>query len=220
MRCSLLFLLLFSFELAAQKPAETLPVELVYFQGYFADGKIILFWGTATEVNNYGFNIERKAATANWEYVDFVFGSGNSNSPKSYFYEDSTNLQPAIYFYRLKQIDNDGLFKYSDSIEISTITKVEKNEQSPIGYSLGQNYPNPFNPTTVINWQLAAESFVTLKLYDVLGNELAILVNETQSSGLHIYRLRIGNFDLSNGIYFYQLCANNFTQTKKMIVIK
>ena len=88
MKLFIAFLLLFSLEVIAQKPAGTLPVELVYFNGYFADGKVILFWGTATEVNNYGFEVERRMPQAEWTNVGFVLGSGNSNSPKSYFFED------------------------------------------------------------------------------------------------------------------------------------
>lgn len=215
----LLFIFLFTLTLSAQKPDGTLPVELVYFQGYFADGKVILFWGTATEVNNYGFNVERKLPQADWEQVGFVFGSGNSNSPKSYYYEDSTDLQQAIYHYRLKQIDNDGAFKYSDSIEVSTITKVESEANAVTGFLLKQNFPNPFNPTTVISWQLAVGSYVTLKVYDVLGNEIATLVNEEKSPGRYSIKFDATN-SLPSGVYFYQLRAGKFVQTKKFILTK
>ncbi|MCK9424616.1 MAG: hypothetical protein M0Q21_01100 [Ignavibacteriaceae bacterium] len=155
MKLSLVFILLFSLELFAQKPTGTLPVELVYFQGYFADEKVILFWGTATEVNNYGFEVERRMPQQTWVITGFVQGNGNSNSPKSYYYEDSTDLQASIYHYRLKQIDNDGKSEYSDTIEISTVTKLERDVPPLATFSLEQNYPNPFNPTTMISWQLA-----------------------------------------------------------------
>lgn len=226
MTFSFLFLLLFSFELAAQKPAGTLPVELVYFQGYFADGKVILFWGTATEVNNYGFNVERKLSQTDWTTVGFVFGSGNSNSPKSYYFEDSTDLQQAIYHYRLKQIDNDGAFKYSDSIEISTTTKVERETNTVAAFSLEQNFPNPFNPTTVISWQLAVSSYVTLKVYDLLGNKIATLVNEEQSQGKYSVifdatnNQQLTTNSLPSGIYFYQLRTDKFIETKKFVLAK
>lgn len=219
MRSFILCLFLFALPLSAQKPNGTLPVELVYFQGYFADGKVILFWGTATEVNNYGFNVERKLPQTDWTNVGFVFGSGNSNSPKSYFYEDSTDLQQAIYHYRLKQIDNDGVFKHSDSIEISTITKIE-NEQQPLpGFSLEQNFPNPFNPKTVISWQLPVGSYVTLKVYDILGKEVATLVNGEQSPGRYSIKFDAAN-SLPSGVYFYQLRAGKFVETKKFILTK
>ncbi|MDP3148714.1 MAG: T9SS type A sorting domain-containing protein [Ignavibacteria bacterium] len=220
MRYLFLFVFLFTFVVSAQKPDGTLPVELVYFQGYFADGKVILFWGTATEVNNYGFNVERKLPQTNWEQVGFVFGSGNSNSPKSYYYEDSTDLQQAIYHYRLKQIDNDGAFKYSDSIEVSTITKVESEANTVAGFLLKQNYPNPFNPTTVISYQLPVGSYVTLKIFNVLGKEVANLVNEEQNAGVLNYELGIRNYELSSGVYFYQLRAGKFVETKKFVLLK
>lgn len=225
MRSFLLFIFLFALPLLAQKPNGTLPVELVYFQGYFADGKVILFWGTVTEVNNYGFNVERKTPNTNWEFIGFVFGSGNSNSPKSYYYEDSTDIQETIYHYRLEQIDNDGSFKYSDSIEISTITKVE-NETKPLsGFSLEQNYPNPFNPSTKIKFHIPSNNshtFVTLVIYDVLGNKIAAPINEIKQPGT--YELEIGisdfGFPSPSGVYFYQLRTGNFVQTKKFVLLK
>lgn len=226
MRFLLLFIFLFTFVVSAQKPNGTLPVELVYFQGYFADGKVILFWGTATEVNNYGFNVERKLPQTDWTTIGFVFGSGNSNSPKSYYFEDSTDLQQAIYHYRLKQIDNDGVFKHSDSIEISTIVKIESEPQSLPGFSLEQNFPNPFNPTTVISWQLAVESLVTLKIFDVLGKEVATLINEERSPGRYAIKfdatnnLQLTTNSLPSGVYFYQLRTEKFVETKKFILTK
>ena len=218
MRVFLLFLFLFAVPLSAQKPNGTLPVELVYFQGYFADGKVILFWGTATEVNNYGFNVERKLPQTDWTTIGFVFGSGNSNSPKSYYFEDSTDLQQAIYYYRLKQIDNDGAFKHSDSIEISTIVKIENEHQPMPGFSLEQNFPNPFNPTTLISWQLAVGSLVTLKVYDVLGNEIATLVNEEKAAGE--YEVEFNATELSSGVYFYVFRAGLICKTIKMILAR
>lgn len=226
MRAFLLFLFLFTLTLSAQKPSGTLPVELYYFQGYFTDGKVILFWGTATEVNNYGFNVERKLPNASWTNIGFVFGSGNSNSPKSYYYEDSTNLQQAIYHYRLKQIDNDGAFKYSDSIEISTITKVESETNTAAGFSLEQNFPNPFNPTTVISYRLSVNSKVSLIIYDLIGNKVAILVDEEQSAGDHSVKfdatnhIQLTTHPLPSGVYFYQLRAENFVETKKLVIAK
>ncbi len=236
MKIFFVLLLFFSLDLFAQKPAGTLPVELVYFKGYFADGKVVLFWGTATEVNNYGFEVERKMPQTAWTNVGFVLGSGNSNSPKSYFFEDSTDLQTSTYFYRLKQIDNDGQSKYSDTDTISVITKLEDEVNSLSLFSLEQNFPNPFNPTTVISWQLAVGSYVTLKVYDVLGNEIATLVNEEQSPGRYSIKFDATNNrqlttnslpsgvstkgGYASGVYFYQLRAGKFVETKKFILTK
>ncbi|MFA6980155.1 MAG: T9SS type A sorting domain-containing protein [Ignavibacteriaceae bacterium] len=218
MRYLFLFVFLFTFVVSAQKPDGTLPVELVYFQGYFADGKVILFWGTATEVNNYGFNVERKLPQTNWEQVGFVFGSGNSNSPKSYYYEDSTNLQQAIYYYRLKQIDNDGAFKYSDSIEISTISKIENEANAVTGFLLKQNFPNPFNPSTVISYQLPVSSYVTLKIFNFLGREVTTLVNEEKAPGM--YEVEYNAVNLSSGVYFYYFRAGSFSKSCQMVLMR
>ncbi|MCK9210477.1 MAG: T9SS type A sorting domain-containing protein [Ignavibacteriaceae bacterium] len=220
MKIFFVLLLFFSLDLFAQKPAGTLPVELVYFNGYFTDGKVVLFWGTATEVNNYGFEVERSMPQTPWTNVGFVLGSGNSNSPKSYFFEDSTDLQTSIYFYRLKQIDNDGQSKYSDTDTISVITKLENEVNSLSLFSLEQNFPNPFNPATVISWRLAVGSLVTLRVFDVLGKEVATLVNEEQDAGVHNYELVIRNYDLPSGVYFYQLRSGKFVETKKFVFLK
>lgn len=100
------------------------------------------------------------------------------------------------------------------------IVKVESENLSPVGFSLEQNYPNPFNPSTIISWQLAVGSFVTLKVYDVLGNEVATLVNEEQQAGTHNYEVEMRNYELSGGVYYYRLKANNFVETKGMIYLK
>ena len=100
------------------------------------------------------------------------------------------------------------------------IVKVERENLSPVGFSLEQNYPNPFNPSTLISWQLAVGSFVTLKVYDVLGNEVATLVNEEQQAGMHNCELEMRNYELSGGVYYYRLKAGNFVETKGMIYLK
>jgi hypothetical protein len=115
-----------------------------------------------------------------------------------------------------------------DTFGIVKITKVEQDTRIPTAYGLEQNYPNPFNPETVISWQIAVGSFVTLKVYDVLGNEVAVLVNEEQPAGT--YRVTFNpqqtppradnQQQLSSGIYFYQLRAGDFVQTKKMILLR
>lgn len=226
MKSFILFLLLISSQLYSQKPENTLPVELVYFEGYFADGKVVLFWGTATEVNNYGFEVERRMPQTVWTNVGFVLGSGNSNSPKSYFFEDSTDLQTSTYYYRLKQIDNDGQSKYSDTDTISVITKLENEANSLSVFSLEQNFPNPFNPSTRIQYSVVSSQHLSLKVFDIIGNEIAILANEEQSIGNYTVifdatnNLQLTTNPLPSGVYFYQLRAGNFVQTKKMILLK
>ena len=141
---------------------------------------VILSWRTETEVNNYGFEVQRAVISngvrknLSWENIGFVNGYGNSNSPKEYIFTDS-EINSGKYSYRLKQIDNDGSFEYSKVIEIDI--------GFPTDFVLSQNYPNPFNPLTVIGYKLPFASLVTLKLYDVLGSEVATLVNTEQPAG-------------------------------------
>ena len=129
---------------------------------------------------------------------------------KSYSYTDNSNLLSGNYSYRLKQIDNDGQFKYSKVVEVSF--------NAPAEFSLKQNYPNPFNPSTKISYALPSKGFVTLKVYDVIGNEVASLVNQEQEEGEHNISFDASN--LSSGIYFYKITAGNFVKTMKMILLR
>ena len=199
-----------------------LPAELISFSASENGSLIELKWSTATEVNNFGFEIERlqdykiaelqnlPAGQASWDKIGFVKGNGNSNSPKSYSFADNLNLSSGNYSYRLKQIDNDGQFEYSSIVEVSF--------NSPAEFSLKQNYPNPFNPSTKISYALPSKSFVTLKVYDVIGNEVASLVNQEQAEGEH--NISFDASSLSSGIYFYKLTAGSFVKTMKMILLR
>ncbi|MFI5237489.1 MAG: WD40/YVTN/BNR-like repeat-containing protein, partial [Ignavibacteriales bacterium] len=148
-----------------------LPVELLSFTGHVKNDKVILNWQTKTEVNNYGFEIERKSSSVklsgNWQPIGFVEGSGNSNSTKDYSFTDN-NAKYSKYSYRLKQIDTDGSFEYSYVIEVDA-------GDIPNEIVLEQNYPNPFNPSTKIKFALTETQNVELKVYDILGNEIAVL---------------------------------------------
>jgi len=202
-----------------------LPVELTSFDAILLNDKVLLNWNTATELNNYGFEIQRKqvfssqssVSNKDWQSVGFVFGNGTSNSPKNYSFTDE-DLTSGKYSYRLKQIDNDGTFEYSNVIEISI--------GLPNKFILEQNFPNPFNPSTRISWQSPVAAQQTLKVYDVLGNEVATLVNEFRNAG--VYEIDFDGSKLSSGVYFYQLKAGDpstssgqgFIQTKKMILMK
>jgi len=189
-----------------------IPVELVSFTAAQSNDQIHLSWITATELNNQGFEIER-TTTDDWEKIGFVNGNGTTTEIQYYSFIDE-NVPSGKYRYRLKQVDFDGTFEYSEIIEVVVGTPTE--------FSLGQNYPNPFNPSTTIKYQIPELSFVTLKVYDVLGNEIVTLVNEEEPAGEYEVEFSSsgGANDLSSGIYFYQIKAGSYIETKKMILLR
>ncbi|MHB9011475.1 MAG: choice-of-anchor Q domain-containing protein [Ignavibacteriaceae bacterium] len=200
-----------------QPSADPLPVELTTFTaastGSTGSATVLLKWETATEVNNYGFDIERQvgssqSAIGNWEKIGFVQGSGNSNSPKSYSFVDLSPLSGNSQ-YRLKQIDNDGSFKYSSVVKVTTLPKQ---------FSLGQNYPNPFNPTTTISFSLPVDSKVELDVYNTIGQRVANLANGEMQAGYHNVEFNASR--LASGIYFYRITAGSFNEVKKLILLK
>jgi len=202
-----------------------LPVELTTFTTYVSGSSVELMWKTATEVNNYGFEIQRNTSLnflsngdneerGVWETIGFVNGSGNSNSPKTFSYNDEQVLS-GKHFYRLKQIDIDGSFDYSDAVEVSVM--------SPAEFSLKQNYPNPFNPVTTIKYSIPENvsqitDKVSLIVYDLIGTEVDVLVNENQSAGN--YEVLFDASNLSSGVYFYKLQTENINIVKKLTLIK
>jgi photosystem II stability/assembly factor-like uncharacterized protein len=191
-----------------------IPVELNSFSANVINNiSVQLIWSTATETNNRGFEIQRKTESTNWITIGFKEGKGTTTEPQSYSFTDK-NLQPGKYTYRLKQVDFDGTYKYSDVVEV---------EVAPATFSLSQNYPNPFNPTTNIKYQIPNTEFVTLKVYDVLGNEVTTLVNEEKPAGSYTVEFNVGQDsspDIASGVYFYQLTAGGYTATKKLILLK
>lgn len=193
---------------------DSMPVELTSFAVMFNGNKAKLVWQTATEINNYGFEIHRSSNEKNWETIGFVEGHGNSSSPKEYSFIDQNSFHGEVK-YRLKQIDNDGSFEYSETVVINTV--------SPTDFELHQNYPNPFNPVTKIKFTVpfcadALISNVLIKVYDLLGNEITSLVNEQKPSGTYEVVWDAGN--QTSGIYFYTIETNNFSKTMKMILLK
>ncbi|GIV45696.1 MAG: hypothetical protein KatS3mg036_0514 [Ignavibacterium sp.] len=187
-----------------------LPVELTSFTASVnLNGDVSLEWITETEINNHGFVVERKTDNTDFTSIGFVKGNGTTTERKIYTFIDR-NLEAGKYYYRLKQIDFNGQFEYSDIIEVE-VTPVNK-------YLLEQNYPNPFNPGTLISWQSPVDSWQTLKVYDILGNEVATLVNEFRNAGK--YSKTFDMKDLAPGTYFYQLKIGDVVQTKKMTLLK
>jgi len=196
----------------------TAPVELSSFTFKALNNSIKLEWETKTEVNNNHFDIERRDASPYWYKIDEVRGAGNSNSPKEYFYIDTKVPSNGTYYYRLKQVDNDGQEKYSKEIEVNV-------NFIPSVYSLENNFPNPFNPNTVIRYSIPVESNVLLNVYNSLGQ---VVVNEltTGIKQAGTYDINFNAYSLKSGIYYYTLHANstdgkhNFTSTKKMVYLK
>jgi len=186
------------------------PVELVSFSARISDTEIILNWLTATEVNNYGFEIQRSVKTDGWEVLGFVEGHGNSNSPKEYTFLDSEINSAGTYSYRLKQIDNDGSYEFSKAIEV--------NFGSPNNYELSQNYPNPFNPSTTISFNLPKSGVATLKVYNLMGEEIKSLVEGYREAGIHTFNFNAEGYP--SGMYLYSLSTNGYTETKKMLLMK
>ena len=185
------------------------PVELIYFTATISGNEVFLNWSTSTETNNSGFSIERKSGNSEFTEIGFVPGFGTTTEPKSYSYTNS-KVSAGKYTYRLKQIDFDGSYEYSQEVEVEV--------SAPFEFALEQNFPNPFNPNTKINWQSPVGSHQTIKVFDVLGNEIATLVDEYKPAGT--YEVEFNAAALPSGVYFYQLKVDNYYETKKMILIK
>jgi len=196
--------------------SQPLPVELTSFSASLNNSTVELKWTTATELNNFGFEIQRSAVgnqnSTSWEKIGFVKGAGNSRLPKQYSYSDNT-LSSGTYSYRLKQMDEDGTFKFSNIVEVNYAANM------PNGYLLNQNYPNPFNPSTLIKFGFEKNTHAKLTIYDVLGNKVTELFNGQAEAG-RTYEVSFIASSLSSGIYYYQLQSDNITQVKKMMLLK
>ncbi|HMN47971.1 MAG TPA: DUF4397 domain-containing protein [Ignavibacteriaceae bacterium] len=184
------------------------PVELTSFSANVNGTEVNLLWSTATETNNSGFEVQRKSGNE-FVTIGFVRGKGTTTEIQRYTFTDS-KLPVGTYSYRLKQVDFNGTYNYSKIINVDLT--------APTVFTLEQNYPNPFNPSTLISYNIPQNSFVTLKVYDVIGNEVATLVNQNQPAGK--YDIRFDASNLSNGVYLYSIKTDNFASTKKMILMK
>ena len=187
---------------------DIVPVELTSFTFNVSGNNINLNWQTASEKNNQGFQVQRKT-TGSFQTIGFINGAGTTTKSQSYSYSDR-NLEPGTYTYRLNQVDFDGTTYASEELSII----IDK----PVTYTLEQNYPNPFNPTTQINYSVAERGNVSLVVYDLLGKEVANLVNEVKEPGS--YQVNFNASNLPSGIYAYRIQSGNFVQTKKMMLIK
>ena len=191
-----------------------IPVELASFAATVKEGNVILNWSTVTELNNLGFEVQRSSKGNEFVTAGFVDGKGTVSEIQNYTFTDN-NLEVGSYSYRLKQNDYDGSFEFSDIVEVEVL--------APNVFSLEQNYPNPFNPSTKIRFSLAADSKVTLTVFDVLGQEVANLIGGNLAAGSHEIDFNASN--INSGVYFYRIDATavdgtNFTSVKKMILTK
>ena len=186
-----------------------LPVELTAFNAEMISNYVELNWETASELNNRGFEIERSVEKNRWDIIGFVEGNSTTSESNRYYFIDNLPLEGKNY-YRLKQIDMDGTFSYSSVVEVEYIPAYK--------YALQQNYPNPFNPSTNINYSLASDEYISLKVYDMLGREVRSLVDEYQSKGT--YKVVFDSQNLPSGFYIYKLQTGSFAQTRKMMLLR
>ena len=187
-----------------------LPVELDSFTASIDQNKVELNWNTKTEVNNYGFNVERRINEGEWNKIGFVEGHGNSISPEEYSFTDNDLFAGGSNFqYRLKQIDNDGTFEYSDVVEVEVV---------PTQYELSQNYPNPFNPSTTIRFSLPQATQIKINIYNMLGELVETLAEGTYEAGYH--KVTFNASSLPSGAYVYRIESSEYVQTKKMLLLK
>ena len=191
-----------------------IPVELSSFTALANANNVILNWSTATEKNNYGFDVQRKSKEGEYQTIGFVKGNGTTTETKDYAFVDS-KLPVGSYSYRLVQIDFDGTRHISNEVFAEVTTPVE--------FAMSQNYPNPFNPVTKINFSLPVSSKVTLKIFDVLGQQITELINKDMEAGYH--EVSFDGSMLSSGVYIYKLEAvgsNGITNSavNKMILSK
>ncbi|MFO7524583.1 MAG: T9SS type A sorting domain-containing protein [Ignavibacteriaceae bacterium] len=190
------------------------PVELAGFTAESNSGSILLKWQTVSELNNQGFEVHRKKTIvtnkdSEWSVIGFVPGKGTSTELSDYRFEDKPFIS-GEYSYRLKQLDYDGSFSFSNEVDVQFITLSD--------FGIEQNYPNPFNPSTIIEYKLPVRSLIQIKVFDMLGKEIAVLVDEEKPEGIH--EVQFNGEEFASGLYIYKMIVGNFEQTRKMMLIK
>jgi hypothetical protein len=189
--------------------AAVIPVELVSFNAAVIGSSVNLNWSTASELNNSGFEVQRKSENSNWMKIGFVKGAGTTTEHNTYFFSDKSPNQ-GIVSYRLKQIDFDGTVSYSKVVNVDF--------NSPTDFKLNQNYPNPFNPSTTISFSIPRAANVSLTVFNQIGEKIDELVNRGLEAGSYDYTWDASK--QSSGIYFYELKTNEFKSIRKMTLIK
>ncbi len=203
---------------ASYNPA--LPVQLSIFTGNVTpQNQIRLQWTTVSEVNNYGFYVERKQGSES-QFIEvpnsFIAGHGTTNQPQNYTFTDA-GVNTGAWHYRLRQVDLDGTEHFSEPIQVSVLTSMR--EQASLKFALNQNYPNPFNPSTEIRFSVEATGHTTLEIYNTLGQKTATLFDDVAEAGSY-YNVRFAGKNLSSGLYIYRLQSGSFSETKRMLLLK
>ena len=200
----------YGFSVRCSNDQNTLPVELTSFSVSVVDNNVKLNWKTATEVNLFSFEVEKKiSGDKQWQNIASVHAAGNSVAPNQYSFTD-TKVNFGVFSYRLKMMDNDGTFKYSNivNVEIAQPTKFE----------LKQNYPNPFNPSTTIKFSVPRSTYVSLTIYNSSGQQVSKLISKDMKAGVYTTEWNASGF--ASGVYYYRMVADNFAETKKLILLK
>jgi len=199
----------------------SLPIQLAGFSASVIEGgRVRLDWTTLTETNNYGFEVQKSLTSATaFETIpnSFIPGQGTTVEPHHYSYIDETSIA-GTWYYRLKQMDLDGTIHYSEPIQIDVLTGVDNERGTATGFTLAQNYPNPFNPSTSIAYSIPSTQHVTLRVYDLLGKEVANLVDAIQRAGTHVITWDASG--VAGGVYFYRLTSGSTVETRSLVLLK
>jgi len=199
--------------------------QFVYFEGTAHEKSIHLKWAATNEINNYGFSVQKSVDLNEWTEINFINSQGTIADTNYYALIDSPITVSGTYHYRLKQIDFDGSYRFSNVVPVDIIVvSINDFHSTDKGFLLYQNYPNPFNPATKIKYSIPsnlsslASRPVSLKVYDMLGNEVATLVNDEKAPGQ--YEIEWNAVGLASGIYIYQLQIGSFINSRKMLLLK
>lgn len=192
------------------------PVELISFSATIKDDNdVLLTWLTATETNNYGFELQRSEnSPAHFHKIGFIRSEGTTTKPNHYFFVDK-NLTSDEYFYRMKQIDLDGSYELSDTIQVTVGLNLTT--------KLHQNNPNPFNSSTIITYNLPQDCHVELTVYNVYGQKVNSLVDDFQEAGHHAVNwdgINSERKEVTSGIYYYKLTTSNGSKFRQMLLLR
>jgi hypothetical protein len=191
--------------------SQPVPVELNSFSASISEKTVKLDWSTATETNNSRFDVQRKFGAIEWQTIGSIKGNGTTTQTQHYsFSDDLSNYSASKISYRLKQVDLDGSFSYSNEISVDN--------SIVSSFELEQNYPNPFNPSTKIKFNIPMTEKVRIEVLNAVGNKVATLLDEVKEAGSHEIQLNAENW--ATGVYYYKISAGNFSATKKMLLIK